>query len=106
MFSVNRSNARSGEAATRKATRTREPTLRTLDVRSERRQLLLPTALCFLEPGLELGHGLRAEAVNADAGVEFGMAFLDQAAGTQDFQVAAHGRRPQTELRRQLASSS
>ena len=55
MFSVNTSKVRSGEAATRNATSTREPTLATLDVRFERRQLLLPTALGFLADQVKAG---------------------------------------------------
>ena len=66
-------------------------------------ELGAPEPFALLQPAQQVDHGFGPQGIDAHARVELGMALLDQAAGAQRAQVAAHGRRGDVQLARQLA---
>ena len=93
--SVKASNARSGGAATRSATRTRGTVMRHRAPRdrhvfAEGGELLGPAPLGRLEPGAQRPHRCRLQRVDAHAGVEVRVLLDHEPALAQHPQVLAH----------------
>src|SRR5690606_2285887 len=70
---------------------------RALGVGLERGELFAPERLDVLDPGAQLAEGLACEMIDADARVAFGHLFEDEAALTQNAEVAAEPRRRRAE---------
>src|SRR5690554_5459487 len=66
-------------------------------------ELRRPVSSNFFKPGLEVGKGRGAEAIDTKSPVLSRLVFFDQLRLAQYAQMAAHGRRTDIERRRKLA---